>query len=120
MVSRFMKRIFRMKPPTPRQSSTWDIKGLLEFLAAMDPPAGLVAADWSSLTLEAFKRFYLRSADKRGAGVFARAVFMCRLLRKAMQLAGICHLTGHSSRCASTSATARVVVPLETILVAAD
>ena len=38
-VSRFMKGIFRIKPPTPRLSSTWDVKRLLEFLATMDPPA---------------------------------------------------------------------------------
>ena len=30
-----------MKPPTPRLSSTWDVKRLLEFLATLDPPAGL-------------------------------------------------------------------------------
>ena len=41
VVSRFMKGIFRMKPPTPRLSSTWDIKRLLEFLATLDPPADL-------------------------------------------------------------------------------
>ena len=37
----FMKRLFRMKPPTPQLSSTWDVKRLLEFLATLDPPAGL-------------------------------------------------------------------------------
>ena len=36
-----MKGIFRMKPATPRLSSTWDVKCLLEFLATLDPPAGL-------------------------------------------------------------------------------
>ena len=41
VVSRFMKGIFRMKPPTPRLSSTWDVKRLLEFLATLDPPVGL-------------------------------------------------------------------------------
>ena len=41
VVSRFMKGIFRMKPPTPRLSSTWDVKCLLEFLATLDPPADL-------------------------------------------------------------------------------
>ena len=41
VVSRFMKGIFRMKPPTPRLSSTWDVKRLLEFLTTLDPPAGL-------------------------------------------------------------------------------
>ena len=41
VVSRFMKGIFRMKPPTPRLSSTWDVKRLLEFLATLDPPADL-------------------------------------------------------------------------------
>ena len=30
-----------MKPPTPRLSSTWDGKHLLEFLATLDPPADL-------------------------------------------------------------------------------
>jgi len=40
VVSRFMKGIFRMKPPTPRLSLTWDVKRLFEFLAALDPPAG--------------------------------------------------------------------------------
>ena len=30
-----------MKPPTPRLSSTWDVKCLLEFLATLDPPADL-------------------------------------------------------------------------------
>ena len=39
--SRFMKGVFRMKPPTPRLSSTWEVKRLLEFLATLDPPAGL-------------------------------------------------------------------------------
>lgn len=41
VVSRFMKGVFRLKPPTPRLSSTWDIKCLLEFLATLDPPSGL-------------------------------------------------------------------------------
>ena len=41
VVSRFMKGIFRMKPPTPRLSSTWDVKRLLEFLATLDLPADL-------------------------------------------------------------------------------
>ena len=41
VVSRFMKGIFRMKPPTPCLSSTWDVKRLLEFLTTLDPPAGL-------------------------------------------------------------------------------
>ena len=41
VVSRFMKGIFHMKPPTPRLSSTWDIKRLLKFLATLDPSAGL-------------------------------------------------------------------------------
>ena len=41
VVSRFMKGIFRMKPSTPRLSSTWDVKCLLEFLATLDPPADL-------------------------------------------------------------------------------
>ena len=41
VVSRFMKDIFRMKPPTPRLSSTWNVKGLLEFLATLDPPSDL-------------------------------------------------------------------------------
>ena len=41
VVSRFMKGIFRMKPPTPRLSLTWDVKRPLEFLATLDPPAGL-------------------------------------------------------------------------------
>ena len=41
VVSRFMKGIFRMKPPTPRLSSTWDVKRLLEFLATLDPLSGL-------------------------------------------------------------------------------
>ena len=41
VVSRFMKGIFRMKSPTPRLSSTWDVKHLLDFLATLDPPAGL-------------------------------------------------------------------------------
>ena len=41
VVSRFMKGIFRMKPPTPRLSSTWNVKGLLEFLATLDPPSDL-------------------------------------------------------------------------------
>ena len=41
VVSQFMKGIFRMKPPTPRLSSTWDVKHLLDFLATLDPPAGL-------------------------------------------------------------------------------
>ena len=39
--SHFMKGIFRMKPPTPRLSSTWDVKHLLKFLATLDPPSGL-------------------------------------------------------------------------------
>ena len=41
VVSRFMKGIFRMKSPTPRLSSTWDVTRLLGFLATLDPPAGL-------------------------------------------------------------------------------
>ena len=41
VVSRFMKGVFRMKPPTPRLSSTRDVKHLLEFLATLDPPADL-------------------------------------------------------------------------------
>lgn len=41
VVSRFMKGVFRLKPPSPRLSSTWDIKCLLEFLATLDPPGGL-------------------------------------------------------------------------------
>ena len=41
VVSRFMKGIFHMKPPTPRLSLTWDIKRLLGFLATLDPSAGL-------------------------------------------------------------------------------
>jgi len=41
VVSRFMKGIFHMKSPTPRLSSTWDVKRLLEFPATLDPPAGL-------------------------------------------------------------------------------
>jgi len=41
VVSRFMKGIFRMKPPTPRLSSTWTVRGLLEFLATLDPPSDL-------------------------------------------------------------------------------
>ena len=41
VVSRFMKGIFRMKPPTPRLSSTWDVKRLLDFLTTLDPPVGL-------------------------------------------------------------------------------
>ena len=41
VVSRFMKGIFRLKPPAPRLSSTWDVKRLLEFLTTLDPPAGL-------------------------------------------------------------------------------
>ena len=41
VVSRFMKGIFRLKPPTPRLSSPWDVKRLLEFLATLDPLAGL-------------------------------------------------------------------------------
>ena len=46
---------------------------------------------------------------------------MSRWLSKAMQLAGIdCHFTGNSTRSAFTSAVARVSVPLDSILVAAD
>ena len=30
-----------MKPPTPRLSSTWDVKHQLEFLATLNTPAGL-------------------------------------------------------------------------------
>ena len=41
VVSRFMKEIFRIKPPTPRLRSTWDVKRLLEFLATLDPPVSL-------------------------------------------------------------------------------
>jgi len=41
VVSRFMKGIFRMKPLTPRLSSTWDVKRLLEVIATLDPPADL-------------------------------------------------------------------------------
>ena len=41
VVSRFMKGIFRMKLPTPRLSSTWNVKGLVEFLATLDPPCDL-------------------------------------------------------------------------------
>lgn len=41
VVSRFMKGIFRLKPPTPRLSSTWDVKRFLEFLATLHPLAGL-------------------------------------------------------------------------------
>ena len=41
VVSRFMKGIFRMKPPAPRLSTTWDVKRLLEFLSTLDPRAGL-------------------------------------------------------------------------------
>jgi len=48
VVSQFMKGIFGMKPPTPRLSSTWDVKCLLEFLATLDLPAGLT--EISSIT----------------------------------------------------------------------
>ena len=41
VVSRFMKDIFCMRPSTPRLSSSWDVQRLLEFLAILDPPAGL-------------------------------------------------------------------------------
>ena len=41
VVSRFMKDIFRMKPPTPRLSSTWNVEGLLEFRATLDTPSDL-------------------------------------------------------------------------------
>ena len=41
-----------MKPPTPRLSSTWDVKRLLEFLTTLDPPAGLTLK-MLSLTLAA-------------------------------------------------------------------
>ena len=41
VLSRSMKGIFRMKPPTPCLGSTWDVKHLLDFLAILDPPAGL-------------------------------------------------------------------------------
>ena len=41
VVSRFMKGIFRLKPPTPRLSSTWDVKRFLEFLATLEPLVGL-------------------------------------------------------------------------------
>ena len=41
MVSCFVKGIFRMKAPTPRLSSTWDVNHLLEILTTLDPPAGL-------------------------------------------------------------------------------
>ena len=36
-----MKGIFRMKPPSPQLSSTWDVKRLLEFLVTLDPLGGL-------------------------------------------------------------------------------
>ena len=39
VVSSLMWEIFRMKPPTPRLSSTWDVKRLLEILGTLDPPA---------------------------------------------------------------------------------
>ena len=42
VVSRSMKGVFCMKPPTPRLSSTWDVKCLLAFLATLDPLSGLV------------------------------------------------------------------------------
>ena len=41
VASRFMKGIFCMKLPTPRLSSTWNVKGLVEFLATLDPPCDL-------------------------------------------------------------------------------
>ena len=56
VVSRFMKGIFRMKPPTPRLSSTWDVKRLLESLATLEPPAG-VTLKMLSLKLAALLAF---------------------------------------------------------------
>lgn len=37
VVSRFMKGIFRTKPPSPRLSCTWNVKPLLEYLSTLEP-----------------------------------------------------------------------------------
>ena len=41
VVVRFMKGLFRLRPPTLRLSSTWDVQRLLTFLATLEPLTGL-------------------------------------------------------------------------------
>lgn len=41
VVSRFMKGVFRMKPPKPRLSSTWEVQRLLQFLSTLHPLSSL-------------------------------------------------------------------------------
>ena len=37
LISKFMKGVFNKKPPTPRYSSTWDVKIVLDFLRSLSP-----------------------------------------------------------------------------------
>lgn len=41
VVFRFMKGVFRMKPPTPGLLGSWNVECLLAFLATLDPLSGL-------------------------------------------------------------------------------
>ena len=53
VVSRLMRGNFLLEAPTPRLSSKWDVKRLLEFLASRDPPAGLTLLKMLSFKLAA-------------------------------------------------------------------
>ena len=68
VVSRFMKGVFRMKPPTPRLSSTWGVKCLLAFLATLDPLSGL-----------ALKQLSLKLAESLALSSSARAHELVKL-----------------------------------------
>ena len=194
VVVRFMKGLFRLRPPTPRLSSTWDVQRLLTFLATLEPLADLtlkllslklaallaltssarahelVLLDtaWASIKSDSWeftlgehtkvsrpghppRRIYLpafpdnpaicvvrtlldyqaRTATFRKSsrllisfakpyGAISSRTLSC-WLRDCLRLANIeGPFTGHSTRSASTSATARMGLPLKLILEAAD
>ena len=190
----FMKGLFRLRPPTPRLSSTWDVQRLLTFLATLEPLADLtlkllslklaallaltssarahelVLLDtaWASIKSDSWeftlgehtkvsrpghppRRIYLPAFPDNPAIYVVRTLLdyqartatfrkssrllisfakpygaissrtLSRWLRDCLRLANIeGPFTGHSTRSASTSATARMGLPLKLILEAAD
>ena len=194
VVVRFMKGLFRLRPPTPRLSSTWDVQRLLTFLATLEPLADLtlkllllklaallaltssarahelVLLDtaWASIKSDSWeftlgehtkvsrpghppRRIYLPAFPDNPAICVVRTLLdyqartamfrkssrllisfakpywaissrtLSRWLRDCLRLANIeGPFTGHSTRSASTSAAARMGLPLKLILEAAD
>ena len=61
LISRFMKGIFKSRPPTPRYQSTWDIQPMLSHLVSLGPATEM---DLKSLTHKLVMLIALVSAQR--------------------------------------------------------